>query len=59
MGKNVIYRGEAQTIETDKGEMRYLNVEEYLNRLQKRVKVIRFLLVFEKKSAVTLECYLK
>ena len=33
MGKNVIYRGVTQTIETDKGEVRYLNVEEYLKRL--------------------------
>ena len=33
MGKNVIYRGEAQTIKTDKGEVHYLNVEEYLKGL--------------------------
>ena len=33
MGKNVIYRGKAQTIETDKGEMHYLNIEKYLKGL--------------------------
>ena len=35
MGKNVIYRGKAQTIETDKGEMHYLNIEKYLKGLTK------------------------
>lgn len=38
MGKNVIYRGEAQTIETDKEEVRYLNVEEYLKGFTKESK---------------------
>lgn len=33
MGKNAIYRGKAQTIETDKGEMHYLNIEKYLKGL--------------------------
>lgn len=33
MGKNVIYRGKAQAIETDKGEMHYLNIEKYLKGL--------------------------